>query len=177
MVAQPGFIQVYTGNGKGKTTAAFGLALRAAGWGMRTYVAQFLKKWETGEILSIAKHLSDFIWVEQFGLPEFHLPGSGIRPEERAEALKGLNASRAAMISGSFQMIILDEINVLLHFKILKEEPVLRLLEQKPKNVELVLTGRNAPKSILKKADLITEMKEIRHYFSQGCPARTGFER
>ena len=177
MTAQPGFIQVYTGNGKGKTTAALGLALRAAGWGMKTYIAQFLKKGKSGEVLAVGRHLSEFIFLEQFGSGDFHLPGKGIRPEERERALKGLVAVREAMIGGAYRLVILDEINTLLHFKILDPAPVLELLARKPESVELILTGRSAPKAILEKADLITEMRDVRHYYAKGQSARKGFER
>jgi cob(I)alamin adenosyltransferase len=177
MAAQPGFIQVYTGSGKGKTTAALGLALRAAGWGMKTYIAQFLKKGESGEVLAVARHLSEFILLEQFGSGDFHLPGKGVRPEEREGALRGLAAAREAMIGGLYRLVILDEINTLLHFKIVDPAPVLQLLARKPAEVELILTGRSAPKAILEKADLITEMREVRHYYAKGQSARKGIER
>jgi cob(I)alamin adenosyltransferase len=177
MTAQPGFIQVYTGSGKGKTTAALGLALRAAGWGMKTYIAQFLKKGESGEVLAVARHLSEFISIEQFGSGDFHVPGKGIRPEERAGALQGLARAGEAMSGGVYRLVILDEINTLLHFKILDPEPVLRMLALKPEGVELILTGRSAPKAIREKADLITEMRAVRHYYSKGQLARKGIER
>lgn len=177
MTAQRGFIQVYTGSGKGKTTAALGLALRAAGWGMKTYIAQFLKKGESGELLAVGRHLSGLISIEQFGTGDFHLPGKGVRPEEREGALRGLAAAREAMIGGAYRVVILDEINPLLHFKILDLEPVLAVLAEKPAAVELILTGRSAPKVIQEKADLITEMREVRHYYAKGQPAREGIER
>ena len=105
------------------------------------------------------------------------MPGKGIRPEERAGALRGLSAAGEAMIGGVYRLVILDEINTLLHFKILDPAPVLRLLARKPAEVELILTGRSAPKAILEKADLITEMREVRHYYSKGQSARQGIER
>lgn len=173
----PGQVQVYTGNGKGKTTAALGLALRAAGRGMRTYMAQFMKKGEYGELLAVARHLAGLVLIEQFGLPEFHHQEQGVSAEETAAAEAGLAAAEAALQGGAFQIVILDEINTLLHFGILPLEPVLRLIASRPAGVELVLTGRYAPQAVLDLADLVTEMKEVRHYYQKGLQARTGIEK
>jgi cob(I)alamin adenosyltransferase len=172
-----GCIQVYTGNGKGKTTAALGLALRAAGRGMKTYMAQFLKKGEYGELLAAARHLAGLVTIEQFGLPEFHHQEKGVSAAEIKAAEAGLAAAEAALGSGQYQIVVLDEINTLLHFKIIPLEPVLRLMELKPRAVELVLTGRYAPAAVLDRADLVTEMTEIRHYYQKGIQARTGIEK
>jgi cob(I)alamin adenosyltransferase len=172
-----GQIQVYTGNGKGKTTAALGLALRAAGRGMRTFMAQFMKKGEYGELRAVSERLADLITIEQFGLPEFHHEGRGSSAEEVAAAEAGLAAVEAVLAGGSYRIVILDEINTLLHFRIIPLEPVLRLMERKPAGVELVLTGRYAPAAVLDRADLVTEMKEIRHYYQKGLQARTGIEK
>jgi cob(I)alamin adenosyltransferase len=172
-----GFIQVYTGNGKGKTTAALGLALRAAGRGLKTYMAQFLKKGEYGELLAVRQRLADLVTIEQFGLPEFHHGGQGVSPAEVEAAEAGLAAAAAAIGGGGYDIVVLDEINTLLHFGIVPVEPVLRLMEQKPAAVELVLTGRYAPQAVLDRADLVTEMLEVRHYYQQGVQARTGIEK
>ena len=172
-----GQVQVYTGNGKGKTTAALGLALRAAGRGMRTFMAQFMKKGEYGELLAAGRHLVGLVTIEQFGLPDFHHEEKGVSPRETAAAEAGLAAAEAALAGGSYQVVILDEINTLLHFKIVPLEPVLRLIERRPAGVELVLTGRYAPQAIIDRADLVTEMKEVRHYFRKGLQARTGIEK
>ena len=172
----PGLIQVYTGNGKGKTTAALGLALRAAGRGMRTFLAQFLKQGEYGERLAIRRHLADMIVVEQYGTGEFHQPQQGVSDAERRAAVAGVAAVERAMASGRFQLVILDEVNTLLYFKILKPANILALIDGKPAEVEMVLTGRRAPPSIRRRADLITDMREIRHYFTRGVPARPGIE-
>jgi cob(I)alamin adenosyltransferase len=176
-MAEQGRIQVYTGNGKGKTTAALGLALRAAGRGMRTYIAQFLKKGEYGELLAVRDHLAEWITICQFGLPEFHHQEQGVSADEIAAAEAGLAAAAAAMADGRYAILVLDEINTLLHFKIIPPEPVLNLMEQKPPALELVLTGRYAPQAILDRADLVTDMREIRHYFQKGVQARTGIEK
>jgi len=172
-----GYIQVYTGNGKGKTTAALGLALRAAGRGMKTFVAQFMKKGEYGELLAVRECLAERITIVQFGLPEFHHQGQGVSAEEMRAAEKGLAAAGAAMAGGEYRIVVLDEINTLLHFRIVAIEPVLQLMEKKPADMELVLTGRYAPQAILDRADLVTEMKEIRHYYQKNIQARTGIEK
>jgi len=172
-----GYIQVYTGNGKGKTTAALGLALRAAGRGKKTYVAQFMKKGEYGELLSTAEYLADFITIEQFGLPDFHYTGEAVTEEEREAALNGVAAVQKAIASKKYDIIILDEVNVLLYFNIIDINPILKIMREKPENIELVLTGRNAPEEIIKRADLVTEMKEIKHYYQKGIEARSGIEK
>ncbi len=172
-----GMVQVYTGNGKGKTTAALGLALRAAGRNMRTYMAQFMKKGEYGELLAVAAHLAGLVTIEQFGLPEFHHREQGVSDAEIRAAEEGLAAVEAVLAGGNYQIVILDEINTLLHFKILAVEPVLSLIERRPAGVELVLTGRYAPVAVLDRADLVTEMKEVRHYYRKSIQARTGIEK
>ncbi len=176
-MAEAGFIHVYTGNGKGKTTAAFGLALRAAGRGLRTYVAQFMKKGDYGELRAVRAHLAEWITVEQFGLPEFHHREQGVSPAERAAARSGLAAAAGAIAGGRFAIVVLDEINTLLHFGIVSPGEVLPLLERRPGMPELVLTGRYAPDEILVRADLVTEMAEVRHYYQRGVPARPGIEK
>jgi cob(I)alamin adenosyltransferase len=172
-----GFIQVYTGNGKGKTTAALGLALRAAGRGLKTYMAQFLKKGEYGELLAVRQRLADLITIEQFGPPEFHHGGQGAPPAAARAAEAGLAAVAAAIGCCLYNTTAPTEINTLLHFGIVPVEPVLRLMEQKPAAVELVLTGRYAPQAVLDRADLVTEMLEVRHYYRQGIQARPGIEK
>jgi cob(I)alamin adenosyltransferase len=176
-MAEHGYIQVYTGNGKGKTTAALGLALRAAGRGMKTYMAQFLKKGEYGELLAVKLFLPELIIIEQFGLPEFHHQENEVSIVEREAAEAGMVAAKKAILSGDFRIVILDEINTLLHFKIIAVEPVLQLLTEKPDELEVILTGRYAPEKILARADLITEMLEIRHYYQKKIQARTGIEK
>ena len=147
-MAEKGYIQVYTGNGKGKTTAAIGLAVRAAGRNKRIYIAQFLKKGEYGEILALQKFLAKFITLEQFGLPEFHHQGQGVSTEEREAAEAGVAAVKRVLAENKFDVVILDEVNLLLHFKIIDEEVILDVINKKPPQVELILTGRFAPESI-----------------------------
>lgn len=171
-----GYIQVYTGNGKGKTTAALGLALRAAGHGLKTYIGQFLKGMTYGELES-AKKLAPFITLEQFGRRGFIHVTENPDDEDVSRAKKGLQKCLRAMLSGRYRIIILDEVNVALHFQLITEEDIQAFLDQKPAEMEIVLTGRYAPASLLKRADLVTEMKEKKHYFRKGVKARNGIEK
>lgn len=171
-----GYIQVYTGNGKGKTTAALGLALRAAGHGMRTYFGQFLKGQHYGE-LDAVKKLSPLIRIERFGREGFLHITEGPDDEDICRAREGLRKCREAMLSGRYDIVVLDEINTAVLLKVLTVEEVLGLINDKPAAVELVLTGRGAPESVIDRADLVTEMKDVKHYFSQGVKARDGIEK
>ncbi len=170
---QKGYVQIYTGDGKGKTTAALGLALRSAGYGRRVFVGQFMKGQHYGE-LTVLQGIKD-IDVEQFG------DAGCIRREEvtdvhRQHARRGLERIEEVMASGKYQMIVLDEISVTLWFGIATLEQVLDVLKKRPEHVELVLTGRRAPAQLLEMADLVTEMTEIKHYYREGVPAREGVE-
>jgi cob(I)alamin adenosyltransferase len=171
-----GYIHVYTGNGKGKTTAALGLALRAAGRGFRTYIAQFLKGQPTGEI-EAAKRLDPFIRIEQFGRKGFVTVKDGPGDEDVVRARTGLKKAREAMLSGKYRIVVLDEINTAVHFKILPERDVLDLLDERPDGLEVVLTGRYAPDAFIARADLVTEMKDVKHYVDRGVKAREGIEK
>ena len=171
-----GYIQVYTGNGKGKTTAALGLALRAAGHGFKTFIGQFLKGRPSGEI-EAARRLSPLVRIEQFGREGFILVKDGPDDEDVTKARAGLARSLEAMLSGDYRIVVLDEINTAVHFGLVPESEVLALLDRKPAGVELVLTGRYAPDSFLERADLVTEMTERKHYHSQGVKARDGIEK
>ncbi len=171
-----GYVQVYTGKGKGKTTAALGLALRAAGCGLKTYIGQFLKGQDYGELASVKK-LSPFITIEQFGRKGFVHVTENPDKEDFQRAEHGLEKCFKAMKSGQYQIIVLDEINVAVHFKLLTENQVHRFLDEKPEGIEVILTGRYAPESFLDRADLVTEMKEIKHYYKRGVQARKGIEK
>jgi cob(I)alamin adenosyltransferase len=172
---EQGFIQIYTGNGKGKTTAAIGQAVRAAGFGLKTYIAQFMKKYPYNELNSI-KHLSDWITIDQFCGDEFvykkELPGK----EELEKAKKGLNKAKQKMLSGKYDLIILDEALVATYFKLIKTEELIEFIRRKPDNVELILTGRYCPEELIELADLVTEMKEVKHYYQNGITSRKGIE-
>jgi len=175
----PGLIHVYTGDGKGKTTAALGLALRAAGHGWRTYIGQFMKGQEYGE-LQAGVLLDGRITIEQFGNPAFiHIDADGrstAKPEDYALAQKGIDAIRSAMASGRYQIVVMDEINVALYFKLLTVQEVVAVVEDKPDGVELVLTGRRVPQELLDRADYVTEMKGHKHPYERGITARQGIE-
>jgi len=172
---QQGFVQIYTGNGKGKSTAAIGQAVRAAGFGLKTYIAQFMKEYPYNELISL-KHLSEWITIEQFGGDAFvykkELPGE----EELAKARRGLSISKKNMLSGEYDLIILDEAIVSIYFKLIELNDVIEFVESKPGNVELILTGRYCPEELIELADLVTEMKEVKHYYKKGVLSRKGIE-
>ena len=169
-----GCIQVYTGNGKGKTTASLGLALRAVGRGLRVCVFQFIKGGGPyGEHL-IAEKLAPLFTIIQTGRPGW-VNTSDIS-EDRRVAQNALEQARSLLSSGKYDLVILDEINGAVGFGLVDVEQVLELIALKPDNVELVLTGRNAHARIIEAADLVTEMREIKHYYKAGVPARTGIE-
>lgn len=169
---EKGYVQVYTGNGKGKTTAAFGLCLRAVCAGKKVFIGQFVKGMEYSE-LNAANILPNFE-IEQFGR------GCFIRNEPSLEdieaAKKGLEKCKKIISSGEYDVVVLDEINIAMFFKLISVEEVLELIRQKSDKTELILTGRYAPQEIIDAADLVTEMKEIKHYYTKGVMARKGIE-
>jgi len=168
-----GYIQVYTGNGKGKTTAALGLALRAAGAGLKVYFAQFIKGMDYSELHSIKK-LSENITLKQYGRECFIYK----EPDEEdiKVARRGFDEVSQIIYKGDHEVVVLDEINIAIYYKLISVDEVLELINNKPENVELVLTGRNVDKRIIERADLVTEMKEIKHYYRNGVNARKGIE-
>lgn len=169
-----GLVQVYTGEGKGKTTAALGLALRAAGHGLKVVIVQFMKTPRYGEHRAL-QYLAPQVVVKAFGRPGFIHRG-GAQPEDFEQAHKALSFARETMLKGEADVLILDEINNALHFGLLKEEEVLNFLKERPPKIEVVLTGRNAPLSIIEVADLVTEMRSIKHPYQKGIAARQGIE-
>jgi cob(I)alamin adenosyltransferase len=171
-----GYIQVYTGDGKGKTTAALGLALRAAGYKHKVYIGQFLKGQKYGELLS-AKKLSPYITIEQFGRKGFIHVTKDPDEEDIKRAKRGLKKCLEAMLSRKYRIITLDEINVAVDLNLITEEKVHEFLDNRPEDVEIILTGRYAPPSFLKRADLVTEMKAKKHYYKKGVKAREGIEK
>lgn len=172
-----GYVQVYTGNGKGKTTAAIGLAVRAAGSGLKVYMAQFMKRTKYSEIKALEK-LKSNITVKQYGRSD-HFIKKGQEPDKKDRELAQacLKEVRGIIASGIYDVVILDEIGVAEYFKLCSVENIIDLINVKPENVELVLTGRKTNERIIKKADLVTEMREIKHYYSKGVPARKGIEK
>lgn len=169
-----GYVQLYFGNGKGKTTAAIGLALRAAGCGLKVFLAQFIKGLVYSEIKCL-KNLSHNITVKQYGRGCFIMKEPS--PEDILAAKKGINEVKKIIISGEYDLVILDEITVAEFFGLISVDEILDLIDSKPKNVELVLTGRKAAGKIIDAADLVTEMREIRHYYTKGVVARKGIEK
>lgn len=169
-----GLIQIYTGDGKGKTTAVFGLALRAVGNGLKTIVIQFLKGGEiSGEVKeAIEKNIFS---VERFGSSKLVLPDD-IDPTHLKEAKSALARVKELVVSGEFDIVIADEIITAFLLKLVSEEEILEIMSSKNPNVELVLTGRGATKKMIERADLVTEMREVKHYFLKGLPARKGIE-
>jgi cob(I)alamin adenosyltransferase len=170
-----GYIQIYTGKGKGKTTAAIGQAVRASGFGLRSYIVQFMKEFPYNEHKSL-KYLSERITVEQFAGDEFVYKKEPPGKKEIDKAHRGLAAAKAKMLSGKYDLIILDEVCVSICFGLFSDEEILTFMKQKPENVELILTGRYCPDKLIDKADLVTEMKEIKHYYQEGIKARRGIE-
>ena len=169
-----GYTQVYTGNGKGKTTAAIGLAIRAAGAGLKVYIAQFIKMGDYSEIKAL-KRYSDLITVEQFGLGRF--TDGKPAPEDIEAAHKGLERVKSVMLSGDYKIIILEEANVAASLGLFPVQNLLKIIINKPYDKELVITGRGASPRIIENADLVTEMKDIKHYYQKGVRARIGIEK
>lgn len=174
MVLERGCVQVYTGNGKGKTTASLGLALRAVGRGLRVCFFQFIKGGGPyGEHL-IADRLAPLFTIIQSGRPGW--VNTKDISEDRRVAQEALQQARQLLTSGDYDLVIMDEINGAVGFGLIDVEQVLELITLKPSAVELVLTGRNADERIIAAADLVTEMREIKHYYQAGVPARSGIE-
>jgi len=174
MVFKKGYIQVYTGDGKGKTTAALGLALRAAGAGMKVYIAQFIKSGDYSEIKALSR-FADRITVQQFGTGRF-IKGRP-SPEDMAAAQQGLRAIRKALTDDRYRVVIMEEGNVAAMCGLFPVEAILAIMSEKPGDVELVITGRGADARVMDKADLVTEMKAVKHYYQNGVMARIGIEK
>ena len=197
--SQLGLVQVITGDGKGKTTSTLGLALRAIGQGFRVYMIQFLKSGDTGELFSVKKYLPNMTII-QFGMEAltekqkkmFEYDGQGeLKPvgpktgkyyyfpsddKEREPSRRALEHAKNIINSGEFDLVILDEINCSLQKKLISAEEVIKMLDEKPKHVEVVLSGRDAPKELLDRADYVNEIKGVKHPFDRGILARRGIE-
>lgn len=169
-----GYIHVYTGNGKGKTTAALGLALRAAGAGKKVFIGQFVKSMEYSEWQSL-QYLTSFIDIALLGKGCFVTKKPS--QEDIMAAKEGLSTIKAIFDKQLYDVIILDEITIAIFYHLLSVDEVLSLLDDKPDEVELVLTGRYAPQEIIDRADLVTEMREIKHYYTQGVLSRPGIDK
>jgi cob(I)alamin adenosyltransferase len=171
-----GLVQVYTGDGKGKTTAALGLAFRAAGHGFKSYVIQFMKGQIVYGELNAARIVAPLITVVQMGRPEF-VNKKNPDPVDMHMAMDALALAREVIMAGEHDIVVLDEANVAMDFGLIPVDGVLSLLDEKPAHVEVVLTGRSAPEEIINRADLVTEMRLIRHYYDSGVGSRNGIER
>jgi cob(I)alamin adenosyltransferase len=171
-----GYVHVYTGNGKGKTTAALGLAFRAMGSGLKTYIGQFMKGQRYGE-LDAALKVPGFITIEQYGKDTFVHVKMPPEPADVRLAQTGLSKAKQAMLSGRYNIVILDEIVTAHHFHLVSLDEMLEMVRQKPNGVELVFTGRYAPKELIDIADIVTEMTEVKHYYQKDVPAREGIEK
>jgi cob(I)alamin adenosyltransferase len=169
-----GRVQVYTGNGKGKTTAALGLALRAVGHGLRVYMMQFMKGQSYSELIS-AQRLAPELTLEQVGRDCFIRKGE-VDPVDAAMAQAAFVRARQLVASGAYDLVILDELNCAVDFGLIPLADALDLIRGKATHTELVLTGRGAHPEIIERADLVTEMREIKHYYNSGQQARRGIE-
>ncbi|MBN2282652.1 MAG: cob(I)yrinic acid a,c-diamide adenosyltransferase [Deltaproteobacteria bacterium] len=169
-----GLIIVLTGNGKGKTTSALGQALRAVGHGLKVHMIQFMKGRKYGETIAAERYLPDFT-VELFGLDSFVMRENPA-PVDVELAQKGLERAREVVASGDYDMVILDEINVAVDFKLIPLKDVLELLERKPDSLDLVLTGRYASPEVIEMADTVSEIQEVKHHYAKGIKERRGIE-
>ena len=170
-----GLVQVYTGNGKGKTTASLGLVFRALGHGLRIHVMQFMKGQTIYGELESAKQFADQLTIEQVGLPGFVKEGKQTEVD-RKMAQEALIRAKVIVASGDYDLVVLDELNCAVDFKLVDLDDVKEMIRAKPAHTELVITGRNAHPDIIEMADLVTEMREIKHYFNDGQAARVGIE-
>jgi cob(I)alamin adenosyltransferase len=169
-----GLVYIFTGDGKGKTTAALGTAIRALGHGLRVYIAFFMKgEYPYGERKILSKLPN--VTIASFGEENFVFPDN-VQPEQIKQANHALAAARQAMLSGNYDVIVLDEINVAAAFKLVSVDDVLQLIKDKPPNIDLILTGRRADPRLVQAADLVTEMLNIKHPFDKGIQGRAGIE-
>lgn len=169
-----GLVEVFTGDGRGKTSAALGTALRALGCGKRVHIVYFMKGGFPYNEQKALEHLPG-VSYQRFGGAHFVDPNN-VKPEDREEARKALAAAREAMLSGKYDVIILDEVNIAAAWGLVDTADVVQLVRERPANVELILTGRYAPKEVIELADLVTEMVKIKHPYDRGIATREGID-
>lgn len=169
-----GYVQVYSGDGKGKTTASLGLTLRAVGAGLKVYIIQFLKKGDYSEIKALEKFFGQ-VTIEQFGLGKFVKGKPSL--DDVVAGKKGYDTVTDVLQKGEHDVVIVEEGNVAVSCGLITEEMLLKLIDIKQEHVELIITGRNATDKLIEKADLVTEMREIKHYYKKGVQARIGIEK
>jgi cob(I)alamin adenosyltransferase len=169
-----GLVEIFTGDGKGKTSAALGVALRALGQGLRVHIVFFMKgDFPYGE-QKILSELSN-VTFDRFGFQDFVDPDN-VKPEEKEEARKALEAARKAVLSLKYDVVILDEVNVAIAWKLIDLDTVIKLIHDKPKNIELILTGRYADPRLIELADLVTDMVKVKHPYDKGILSRKGID-
>ncbi len=169
-----GMVEIFTGDGKGKTSAALGIALRAIGHGLRVHIVYFMKgEFPYGEQKTLSQMPN--ATFTRFGFESFVDPAN-VKPEEKEQARKALEAAREAMLSLEYDIVILDEVNVAVAWKLVDIEDVLRLISEKPEKVELILTGRYADPRLIEKADLVTDMVKVKHPYDKGTLSRRGID-
>lgn len=168
-----GYLQIYTGDGKGKTTASLGLAMRAAGAGLKTLIVQFAKGMEYSEHKTLKRFADD---IDFFNYGRRCFIQGGPEAEDIAEAKKGLDHAAEALKSAEYDLVILDEACIAVYFNLFSEEELIDVLKNRNPGTEVVLTGRRATPGLIEMADLVTEMKEIKHYYKDGVQARAGIE-
>lgn len=168
-----GYVHIYTGNGKGKTTAAFGLAVRALCFGKSVYIGQFIKGMKYNEVKLADKY--DKLTIEQYG--EDCFIEKDPTEKDLLLALEGLEKISEILREGKFELVIFDEITIALYYKLLKVEDIIEVIKNRSENVEVVITGRYAPKELIEFADLVTEMNEVKHYYQKGVLSRDGIDK
>jgi len=169
-----GLVQIFTGDGKGKTSAALGVVLRALGHGLRVCIVVFMKgDYPYSEWKALSKLPN--IKIARFGFRTF-IDLANVKPEEMEQAKEALAAARDAMLSGNYDLVMLDEVNIAVAWKLVELDEVVRLIRDKPPNVELILTGRQADTELIKLADMVTECLKIKHPYDEGIRARRGID-
>ncbi|MFH1995296.1 MAG: cob(I)yrinic acid a,c-diamide adenosyltransferase [Nitrospinota bacterium] len=169
-----GYLQVYTGEGKGKSTAAFGLAIRAAGAGFKVFIAQFIKGCEYSELKAFERY-ADLITLKQYGRGCFIVDKP--TDEDIRMARQGLKEVEGILASGEYQVVILDEANIATYYKLFTADELIEGIKKRTQGVEVIITGRYADPKVIDMADLVTEMREIKHYYNDGAQARRGIEK